>query len=57
MNIKDVNKVIFMCFSDMYSDIEEVIGKYPIMKRLPTYWLHTTNAKKLQGVGGTSIYM
>jgi len=53
MKIKDPNQMIYMSFSDNYSDIEETIGKYSIMKKLTNYWVCTINNPVK--VNGTNI--
>ena len=42
MKIQDHNKVIYMSFSDNYSDIEHVFGDYPVMRRLTNYWVRAS---------------
>lgn len=42
MKLEDPNKVIYMSFSDNYSDIEEVYKNYPIMRKLTTYWVRAS---------------
>ena len=50
MKIPDPNKVIYMSFSDNYSDIESVFSTYPIMRRLTNYWVSpVNNPVKVQG--------
>ena len=42
MKIPDPNKVIYMSFSDNYSDIEHVFRNYPIMRKLTNYWVRAS---------------
>lgn len=55
MTIPDVSKVVYMSFSDNYSDIEQCFNKYPIMKKLNNYWVCTVNNP--MRVKGTNITM
>ena len=55
MKIQDHNKVIYMSFSDNYSDIEEVFSSYPVMRRLTNYWVRASG--KPVEAPGTNISM
>jgi len=37
--LEDPNKVIYLSFSDNYSDIEETLNNYPVMRKLTKYWV------------------
>jgi len=41
--IKDLSKVIYMSFSDNYSDIDDVFNDYPVMRHVTKYWICTEN--------------
>ena len=56
MKIKDHTKLIYMSFSDNYSDIEQVIGKYPIMRKITKYWI-CAGANNPVKSPGTNIMM
>jgi len=55
MKFTDINKVVFMCFSDMYSDIETTVKNYPVMRKLQSYWIVTSGGNSLNNVPGTVI--
>ena len=55
MKIPDVNKVIYMSFSDNYSDIDYEFNNFPIMRKLTNYWVCTE--KNPVNVLGTNITM
>ena len=55
MKIPDINKVIFMSFSDNYSDIDYEFNNFPIMRKLTNYWICTENNPV--SVLGTNITM
>ena len=57
MKLEDPNKVIYMCFSDMESDIESTIRNYPIMRKLTNYWVSPTRNNVDGTVPGTAIAM
>ncbi len=59
LNIKDPSKTIFLCYSDMQSNIEETVRSYPIMSRLKSFWVHTAGAHTLKPsiVPGTFIHV
>ena len=57
MKIQDPNKVIYMCFSDMYSDIEATIHQYPVMRKLTKYWVSPVAHNVDSSVPGTVIGM
>ena len=42
-NIKDPSKSLFMSFSDNYSDIEQEIHNYPIMRAMTSYFICPVN--------------
>lgn len=54
-NVKDPNKTIYMSFSDNYSDIEYVWGKFPILKIIKTYLICPVNNP--MNVPATNILM
>jgi len=56
MKIVDRDKVIYMSFSDNQSDIEQTIGKYPIMQKLTKYWICAGINKPVK-TSGTNIFM
>ena len=51
MKFDDPSKVIYMSFSDNYSDIEQTVFKYPIMRKMTNYWIcaGATNPVKAPG--------
>ena len=59
MSKDEQGATIFLCFSDMHSDIEECVGNYPFLKRMAPFWIHTHGHKKMSKnkVPGTFIYM
>ena len=56
-NINDYNKVIYLAYSDFYADVPEALKKYPKMRKISTYWVHTTNNRLPKSCGGTFIMM
>lgn len=58
-NIKDTADTIYLSLSDNYSDIEQCINKYPVMKTLSKYWLSPIGSRHLDQneVGGINITM
>lgn len=50
---------IYLSLSDNYSDIEESIKDYPIMRELPKYWLSPANSRHVSELeaGGINITM
>jgi len=56
MKIPDPNMVMYMSFSDNYSDIEQVFKNYPMMRRLTNYWI-CAGANNPVNVPGTNIMM
>ena len=56
MKFEDVNKVIYMSFSDNYSDIEQTVFNYPIMRKLTNYWI-CAGANNPVKAPGTNIMM
>jgi len=52
----DERKTIYVCFSDMYSDIPEAIKVYPSVKRLSPIWLSCGESIP-EFCGGTNIAM
>ena len=57
MKLPDPAKVIFIAFSDMYSDIENTVKNYPIMRKLTAYWVSPEAHNVGPGVPGTRINM
>ena len=57
LKLEDPSKVIYLCFSDMYSDIESVVKTYPIMRRLTNYWVSPVANNVSNTVPGTKIQM
>lgn len=47
LNITDPEQWIYICVSDMYSDIESTISIYPVMNKISKVWLHTSDARQL----------
>ena len=56
-NVKDPSKTIYICYSDMDSDIEKTYTGYSILKRLPIYWVETQGKVLNPLVRGTHIYI
>ncbi len=56
MKLRDPDKVIYMSFSDNYSDIEETVGNYPIMRKLTKYWI-CAGVNNPVRTAGTNIMM
>jgi len=56
MKLKEPDKVIYMSFSDNYSDIEQTVGNYPIMRKLTKYWI-CAGANNPVKVAGINILM
>ena len=56
LKLKDASKVIYMSFSDNYSDIEQTISNYPIMRNLTNYWICAGTANPVKVIG-TNIMM
>ena len=56
---EDPTEWIYMAMSDFYSDVESVLHKYPILKEVSTYWIGTSDGRKMNPkiVGGTFITM
>jgi len=52
----DPNMVIYMSFSDNYSDIEQCFKSYPVMRKLTNYWI-CAGANNPVSVPGTNIMM
>ena len=57
MEIVNPEEYVYMSLSDNYSDIETFVPKFPIMKKLSTYWLTPSDGRQLNTgiVGGTTI--
>jgi len=57
MNINSPKDYIYICMSDMYSDIENEWAKYPILRKLTTFWLSPQNTREIdtKQFGGTNI--
>ena len=53
--VKDPSKVIYLSFSDNYSDIEQSFSKYPIMRKITNFWVSPVNNPVR--VLGTNILM
>jgi len=53
----DPDTTIVLSFSDNYSDIEDCINKYPVMRQLDTYWIRDSNGRDINTriAGGTNI--
>jgi hypothetical protein len=56
MNLPDPDMVIYLSFSDNYSDIEECYKAYPVMNKLTKYWI-CAGANNPVKVPGTNIRM
>ena len=56
LKLPEPDKVIYMSFSDNYSNIEQTIGNYPIMRKLTKYWI-CAGANNPVKVAGTNILM
>ena len=41
--VTEPEKTIYLSFSDNYSDIEQKISNYPVMKKLTNYWVSPVN--------------
>ena len=55
MKLPDPSMVMYMSFSDNYSDIEEEFHNFPVMRKLTNYWV-AANGKPVN-VPGTNITM
>lgn len=55
MKIPDPNMVMYMSFSDNYSDIEQTFKNYPIMRKLTNFWVRASGVPV--EVPGTNIAM
>jgi hypothetical protein len=53
----DHKKSIYISFSDFYSDVPEVIKKYPSVKQLNPIWLNPENNPLPDSCEGTNICM
>jgi len=59
MNIQKPEDIVYISLSDNYSDIEETINNYPIMRKLTKYWLSPIGSRLLNQdeCGGINITM
>ena len=55
MKLPEPDKVIYMSFSDNYSEIEQTVGNYTAMRALTKYWISPVNNPV--NVAGTNITM
>ncbi|MEA1973654.1 MAG: hypothetical protein U9N34_10260 [Candidatus Cloacimonadota bacterium] len=57
MDIQDPSEVIFLAFSDFYSDVECTINKYPIMLEIDKYWISDASGRDVNTAiaGGVNI--